>query len=82
MEHKWWVDELYQAVIINPYMWLSRMLAQPVDRGIIDAAANGFGEMTSDVAQWWRKRQDGFVRTYALSIVIGVVVLLAYLVLR
>ncbi len=82
MERKWWVDELYQAVIINPYMALSRLLAQPVDRGIIDAVANGLGKMVSELAQWWRSTQNGYVRTYALSIVAGLVVIFVYLVLR
>jgi NADH-quinone oxidoreductase subunit L len=31
MENKWWIDELYWAVIINPYMALSRFLAEQVD---------------------------------------------------
>jgi NADH-quinone oxidoreductase subunit L len=31
MEHKWWVDELYWAVILNPYIALSRFLAEQVD---------------------------------------------------
>jgi len=30
-EHKYWVDELYAAVILNPYIALSRWLAQVVD---------------------------------------------------
>jgi NADH-quinone oxidoreductase subunit L len=31
MEHKWWVDELYWKVILNPYIALSRFLAEVVD---------------------------------------------------
>ena len=31
MENKWWIDELYWAVIINPYIALSRFLAEQVD---------------------------------------------------
>ncbi len=31
MEHKWWVDELYWKVILNPYIALSRFLADAVD---------------------------------------------------
>jgi NADH-quinone oxidoreductase subunit L len=29
--NKWWVDELYQLLIIRPYIWLSRFLADQVD---------------------------------------------------
>jgi NADH-quinone oxidoreductase subunit L len=31
MEHKWWVDELYWAVIVNPYIALCRFLADVVE---------------------------------------------------
>jgi len=31
MENKWWVDELYWAVILNPYIKLSRFLAEVID---------------------------------------------------
>ena len=31
MENKWWIDELYWAVIINPYFALSRFFAEQVD---------------------------------------------------
>ena len=31
MENKWWVDELYRAIILNPYVILSRFLADQVD---------------------------------------------------
>jgi NADH-quinone oxidoreductase subunit L len=31
MENKWWVDELYWAVILNPYIALARFLAEVVD---------------------------------------------------
>jgi NADH-quinone oxidoreductase subunit L len=82
MERKWWVDELYQAVIISPYQTLARFLAQPVDQGLIDWIANGLGRLTSAIARSWGTLQNGFVRRYALSILAGVVVILAYLALR
>jgi NADH-quinone oxidoreductase subunit L len=31
LNSKWWVDELYQLVIIRPYVWLARFLAEQVD---------------------------------------------------
>jgi NADH-quinone oxidoreductase subunit L len=31
MENKWWVDELYWAVILNPYIALARFLAEVID---------------------------------------------------
>ncbi len=82
MEHKWWVDELYQAVIIAPYYAVAKFLAQPVDQGLIDGIAVGLGRLTAAIASAWRTLQNGYVRRYALSILAGVVFILAYLALR
>jgi NADH-quinone oxidoreductase subunit L len=82
MERKWWVDELYQKLVIRPYEGLSGFLALPVDQTLIDGIANGLGRLTSALANAWRTLQNGFVRRYALVIVVGVVLILAYLVLR
>ena len=79
MENKWWVDELYRAVIIKPYEALARFLAQSVDQDLIDGIVNGFGALVFWVASWWRKLQNGYVRFYALMILLGVVVILTYL---
>ncbi len=82
MEHKWWVDEAYQKIIIRPYEALSGFLALPVDQTIIDGTANGLGKLAGALANAWRTLQNGFVRRYALTILVGVVLILAYLVLR
>jgi NADH-quinone oxidoreductase subunit L len=82
MERKWWVDELYRAVIIRPFEWLAGFLAQPIDQGGIDGAVNGIGRVTFALAQVSRKLQTGFVRLYALMMLLGVVAMLAFLLLR
>jgi NADH:ubiquinone oxidoreductase subunit 5 (subunit L)/multisubunit Na+/H+ antiporter MnhA subunit len=111
MERKWWVDEFYWAVILNPYIALSKFLAEVIDGrfwhdwfhdvvlakgynlltgflnlridlGGIDAIANGLGQGTKALAASLRRLQTGYVRNYALSVFIGVVVILGYLLLR
>lgn len=111
LEHKFWVDELYWAVILRPYIgltrfladvidwrfwhdwfhdsviWrgynaLARFLAEPFDLGIIDGIANGLATVTYQLAATLRKVQTGFVRNYALSVFLGVVVILGYLIFR
>ena len=79
MEHKWWVDELYAAVIIHPYEALADFLAQPVDQVLIDGIVNGFGALVAYAAGWWRKLQNGYVRSYAMMIFLGAVAILTYL---
>ncbi len=82
MQNKWWVDEFYQAVIVRPYQSLSELLAQPVDLGGIDAVSNGLGSSIRSLANFWRRWENGFVRSYALTLLIGLVVILAYLMLK
>jgi NADH-quinone oxidoreductase subunit L len=111
LENKYWVDELYGYVIIKPYQWLSKFLADkidwafwhdffhdrilvrsfnaitrflsgPVDLGLIDGFANFLGDGFKELAAQTRKLQTGFVRNYALSIFIGVIFIIGYLILR
>ncbi len=82
MEHKWWVDEIYQALFIGPYQALAGFMATTIDQGLIDGIATGLGRLTAGLANAWRTLQNGYVRRYALSILLGLVVILGYLILR
>jgi NADH-quinone oxidoreductase subunit L len=112
MENKWFVDEIYQAVIIKPYAAISAFLAdvidwrfwhdwfhekviagtynfvsktvldQRIDQQFIDAIANGLGELTKQISAGLRRLQNGFVRSYALAVLFGVIAILGYLILK
>jgi NADH-quinone oxidoreductase subunit L len=111
LENKYWVDEFYGTIVVKPYQWLSKFLAEkvdwafwhdffhdtilvrsfngltrflsgPIDLGIIDGVSNFLGDGFKDLADQMRKLQTGFVRTYALSIFIGVVFIIGYLIIR
>ncbi len=112
MENKWYVDEIYQAIIINPFAKLSEFFADVIDwrfwhdwfhekviagtynwfsnialndyadqKGI-DAFANWLGDAAQCLSATLRKVQNGFVRSYALSVLLGVVLILGYLILK
>jgi NADH-quinone oxidoreductase subunit L len=53
-----------------------------VDANVVDGAVNGTATIVRSVAGQVRKSQSGFVRAYAAVITVGVVVLLAWFVLR
>ncbi len=82
MNQKFLVDELYQAIVIGPYYKLADIFAHPVDQGFIDGIANGIGKLTTGLAGVLRKFQTGFARTYALSFLVGIVLILAFLLSR
>jgi NADH-quinone oxidoreductase subunit L len=111
LENKYWVDEFYGYIVVKPYQWLSkfmaekvdwdfwhdfvhdkilaggfngatRLLAGPIDLGFIDGIGNFLGDGFKELAAQMRKLQTGFVRNYALSIFIGVIFIIGYLILR
>jgi NADH-quinone oxidoreductase subunit L len=82
MQNKWWVDEAYSFLFVRPYRRLAGFLAQPVDLGVIDGGFLGLAGLFRSLAELWRRLENGFVRTYAITFFLGVVVILAYLVLR
>lgn len=82
LENKWWVDELYNTLIVKPYSAVARFSAGVIDQGIIDGLVNGMGSVVGSLARTWRRYQTGYVRSYALTIVVGVVLVITYLVLR
>jgi NADH-quinone oxidoreductase subunit L len=82
MENKWWVDELYQALILNPYKAFSEFMANPVDQGVIDRIGGGLAAGTRVAAAGLGKLQNGYVRSYGLWMLIGLVAIMTYLILN
>ncbi len=80
LENKWWVDEFYQSTVILGHRVLSSFLANVVDQGLIDGIVNGLGYLSRAFSELLRKLQTGFVRSYALMFLFGVVALLGYLI--
>jgi len=82
IEHKYYVDEFYNALIVNPSRRLSEWFAQFFDPKILDGAVNGIAKISGQLGEYARQLQTGAIPTYALSILIGVVALVAYFVLN
>jgi len=80
--NKYYVDDLYMAVIVNPLRRLADFFAESMDRQVIDKAVNGVASLLSRVSEGTRRLQTGYIRNYSLSIVLGVVIIIGYLILR
>jgi NADH-quinone oxidoreductase subunit L len=81
--NKYYVDEIYDAAIVQPIRIASEEgLWKVVDVQIIDGLVNGVGESVSGGGDLLRRLQTGSVRAYAASLFFGVVVLLGYLLWR
>jgi NADH-quinone oxidoreductase subunit L len=74
----YWVDELYEAVILKPFYFVSRFFTG-FDRWVIDGLVNAVGILTDIVGQILKLFQTGYVRNYALLFLMGVVAILVYL---
>ena len=83
VDWKFWHDWFHDKVIAGTYNWLSNIaLNRYADQKGIDAFFNGLGTLTKNFSMSLRRFQNGFVRSYALSILLGVVLILGYLLLK
>jgi NADH-quinone oxidoreductase subunit L len=71
--NKYWVDEIYDALIIRPYAMMSTFFWKVVDSMLIDGVVNGVGLSISRTSDVWRKVQTGNVQHYAAAMLAGAV---------
>ena len=77
--NKYYVDEIYDAIIVIPVVQTSReFLWKFVDVSVIDGAVNGVGKMVRGSAGGLRHMQTGYVRTYAGWILLGAVLVVVW----
>ena len=74
--HKYYVDELYNALFVRPVMALSNGLYKFVENGVINPITNGFGRAVQGGGFLLRYVQTGAVETYLILMVIGIVLIL------
>jgi NADH-quinone oxidoreductase subunit L len=80
--NKYYVDEAYDAAVVEPLIAGSRtVLWHGVDQGIIDGAVNGVGSQSKGIGQWLKLLQSGNIRSYATWVALGSVALLIVMVL-
>ena len=72
--HKYYVDELYNAAIIWPLLWIStNVLWHGLDETVIDGTVNGVARVARESGSELREIQSGNARSYATWVVIGAV---------
>jgi NADH-quinone oxidoreductase subunit L len=76
--HKYYVDELYAAIVVKPLLWIStNVLWKIADVRIIDGAVNGIAHGTTEIGDVTRHTQSGNERSYAVWVVVGAILILA-----
>jgi NADH-quinone oxidoreductase subunit L len=74
LRQKYYVDEIYNAAIIRPLLWIStNVLWHVVDETVIDGTVNGVARVARESGSELREIQSGNARSYATWVVIGAV---------
>ena len=77
--NKFYVDEIYNTFIVQPIRNASHFLLWKLfDTGIIDGIVNGVAALIRVIGGMFRRLQTGVVQAYIVSMVIGIVLFLAY----
>ena len=74
LEHKWYIDELYDTLIVNPLNALAGFFKNVVEKSGIDGVVNGVGRLVSYGSRQLRLLQSGQVGNYLLVMVLAMVV--------
>jgi NADH-quinone oxidoreductase subunit L len=79
MQHKYYVDEFYDAVFVQPIKRLATgVLWRRVDAGLIDGAISMSGAAVVAAGGSLRRLQSGSIRQYALALLVGAVLIVGY----
>jgi NADH-quinone oxidoreductase subunit L len=76
LENKWYVDELYEAIIVQPLAKFAAFLRSWVETRIIDGLVNGVGRSVHYAGRQLRFLQSGQVGSYVLLMVVSMVLIL------
>ncbi|MES2492009.1 MAG: NADH-quinone oxidoreductase subunit L [Pseudomonadota bacterium] len=81
--NKWYFDELYHAVFVRPAFWLGRVFWRAGDVGIIDRfGPNGAAWVVAQGSRVAQRVQSGYLYSYALVMLIGLVVGISWVMVR
>jgi NADH-quinone oxidoreductase subunit L len=76
--NKWYIDELYDFAFVNPCKALGRFLWKGFDVLVVDGIVNGVANTVMAFSGVFRFMQSGYIYNYAVSMALGVVVILGY----
>jgi len=74
LANKWYVDELYDVIIIKPVQLIAKYLNTVVEKKGIDGFVNGLGKAVNYSSRQIRLLQTGQVGTYVLMMVLGILI--------
>ncbi len=82
LKRSWYINELYDTVFGRPAERLAAFSATVIDPKVIDGGVNGVATLVRQSGALIRRTQTGYVRNYVLGIVLGTVLVLAFMLTR
>jgi NADH-quinone oxidoreductase subunit L len=82
LRNAWYINELYDGVFGRPSERLAAYCANVIDPKVIDGGVNGVATVVRQSGSLMRRTQTGYVRNYVLGIVLGTVLVLAFVLTR
>jgi NADH-quinone oxidoreductase subunit L len=79
LENKYYVDELYALIIVNPLKKISNFSGSIIDKYVVDGAVNGLGSQVRKIGSGLRALQTGDIQTYALMMIMGLLVVIFFI---
>ena len=76
---KYWVDEIYDALIVKPLLFVSEWGYDMVDKIMVDGVVVWSGRLSLVTGKQLRKLQSGNIGFYLLMMVLGIIAILLYL---
>jgi NADH-quinone oxidoreductase subunit L len=81
--NKWYFDELYNFLFVRPAFWFGQLFWKQGDIGIIDRfGPNGSAAMVSFGSKMAVRMQSGYLYTYALVMLLGLVIAVSWMMVR
>ena len=81
--NKWYIDEFYEKVFVNPAKKIGSFFWKKGDVGIIDRfGPDGISKLVKIISNKTARLQTGFIYDYAFVMLLGLSILLTYLILK
>ena len=81
--NKWYIDEFYEKVFVNPAKKIGSFFWKKGDIGVIDKfGPDGISKLVKIISNKTGRLQTGFIYDYAFVMLLGLSILLTYLILK
>jgi NADH-quinone oxidoreductase subunit L len=79
--NKYYLDEIYYALIIDPlFRFSEKFIYRVVDKKIIDGIMHGFSKITVELGNGLKRTQTGIIQNYAMVMLVSIIIIVAYLI--